>query len=137
MNEVRITFEEKPVVIKLAQGVPGKDGQDGAAATVRIGTVTAVAPDQPAAVRNRGTEQAALLDIDIPRGQPGDASSVPWGSVTGDIADQADLQAALSGKADAAGITLRPDYEIVPASQEPTDGVTALETGKLIFVYED
>lgn len=73
-----------------------------------------------------------------PVGPAGPAGpSAEWGEITGELARQADLQAALGAKADATGITLRPDYEIVPASQEPTDGVTALETGKLIFVYED
>lgn len=136
-NDIKISFIETPIVLRMHQGVSGKDGQDGDAATVRVGTVTTVAPTAPAAVRNTGTSHAAVLDFDIPKGDPGDASSVPWGNVTGDLEDQADLVAALALKADAAGITLRPDYDIVPDSQEPEDGVSALETGKLVFVYEE
>ena len=57
----------------------------------------------------------------------------------GDLASQntVDYTTDVTNKPTLGGIQVRPDYEIVPASQEPTDGVTALETGKLIFVYED
>lgn len=116
----------------LVKGIPGEPGDPGRAATIEVGTVRTVAPDQPAAVRNRGTTSAAIFDIDIPQGETG--SGAAWGGITGDIADQADLQAALNGKADAAGITLRPDYIISDVDLE--DGVSTLETGKLYFYYE-
>ena len=116
----------------LVKGIPGEPGDPGRAATIEVGTVRTVAPDQPAAVRNRGTSSAAVFDMDIPQGEAG--SGAAWGGITGDIADQADLQAALSGKADAAGITLRPDYIISDVDLE--DGVSTLETGKLYFYYE-
>lgn len=66
------------------QGVPGKDGKDGApgpqgtqgnpgaAATIRIGTVSTGAPGSAATVTNAGTENAAVFNFSIPRGEKGD-----------------------------------------------------------------
>lgn len=69
----------------LPQGAPGgdgSDGADGAAATITIGTVTTVAPGDPATVTNVGTSGAAILDFEIPQGDPGDV--VGPGSATAD-----------------------------------------------------
>ena len=52
-------------------GNPGKDGDDGKAATIQIGTVTTSAAGTQAAVTNTGTANAAVLDFVIPRGEPG------------------------------------------------------------------
>lgn len=52
-------------------GAPGKDGTDGApgkAATIQVGTVT---DGDTASVTNRGTENAAIFDFVLPRGQQG------------------------------------------------------------------
>ena len=52
-------------------GTPGKDGADGApgkAATIQVGTVT---DGDTASVTNRGTENAAIFDFVLPRGQQG------------------------------------------------------------------
>lgn len=52
-------------------GTPGKDGTDGApgkAATIQVGTVT---DGDTASVTNRGTENAAIFDFVLPRGQQG------------------------------------------------------------------
>lgn len=51
------------------QGIQGERGETG---TVFIGTVTTVAPSEPAAVTNSGTPQAAVLDFRIPRGESAD-----------------------------------------------------------------
>lgn len=56
-------------------GEPGPPGKDGAAATVSIGTVTTGDPDTPASVTNSGTENAAVLDFVIPKGEKGDPGS--------------------------------------------------------------
>ena len=90
----------------------------------------------------------------------GGVVSAAWGQITGTLANQTDLQSALTAKANTAdlgdlatqdsvdyatdvtnkptlgGIQVRPDYEIVDSTNEPTDGVTSLATGKIIFVYE-
>lgn len=61
-----------------------------------------------------------------------------WGSITGAMSNQTDLQDALDGKANAShthgGIEIRPDYVI--SSVDLTDGVSELESGKLYFYYE-
>lgn len=52
-------------------GTPGKDGTDGTpgkAATIQVGTVT---DGDTASVTNRGTENAAIFDFVLPRGQQG------------------------------------------------------------------
>lgn len=47
----------------------GTDGDDGAAATVAVGTVTTGAGGSAAAVNNSGTSNAAVLDFTIPAGK--------------------------------------------------------------------
>lgn len=56
------------------QGPPGPQGQQGepgAAATVTVGTVTTGEPGTDAIVTNSGTENAAVLDFTIPKGDTG------------------------------------------------------------------
>lgn len=55
-------------------GADGAPGKDGAAATVTVGTVTTGEPGTDAAVTNTGTENAAVLDFVIPKGDPGNSS---------------------------------------------------------------
>lgn len=56
----------------------------------------------------------------------------------GDLAtqDTVDYTTDVTNKPTLGGIQVRPDYEIVDSTNEPTDGVTSLATGKIIFVYE-
>lgn len=53
-------------------GEMGTPGKDGTAATVAVGTVTTGEPDTPASVTNSGTQNAAVLDFVIPKGEKGD-----------------------------------------------------------------
>ena len=56
------------------QGPPGPQGQQGepgAAATVTVGTVTTGEPGTDAIVTNSGTENAAVLNFTIPKGETG------------------------------------------------------------------
>lgn len=53
------------------EGPQGPQGDPGAAATVRVGTVTTGEPGTDAIVTNSGTESAAVLDFTIPRGETG------------------------------------------------------------------
>ena len=50
----------------------GEPGEDGAAATVRVGSTTTVNSDSRASVENVGTRTAAVLNFTIPRGEKGD-----------------------------------------------------------------
>ena len=54
-----------------ANGRDGKDGAPGAAATIQVGAVTTGEPGTQAQVVNVGTENAAMLQFTIPRGQHG------------------------------------------------------------------
>lgn len=53
-------------------GTDGAPGEDGAAATIQIGTVSALEPGEQATVENVGTENAAILNFGIPQGAQGD-----------------------------------------------------------------
>ena len=64
-------------------GAPGADGADGApgqAATIQVGQVTTGEPGTPASVTNVGTENAAIFDFVIPKGEPGESGG---GSISG------------------------------------------------------
>ena len=71
----------------LAFGIPkgdkgdtGATGQDGDAATITVGQVETLAPNQQAYVTNVGTSSAAIFNIGIPKGDKGES-----GSGTGDM----------------------------------------------------
>lgn len=55
-------------------GADGAPGKDGAAATVAVGTVATGEPGTQASVTNRGTENAAVLDFVIPKGEKGESA---------------------------------------------------------------
>lgn len=87
--KLKFTFEngdyiESPIITlpRGEKGENGKDGLDGEgiAATVEVGTVTTGAAGTNASVTNVGTEQKAILNFVIPRGDTGvgfdDASMV-------------------------------------------------------------
>ena len=61
-------------------------GPPGAAATVTVGTVTTGEPGTDALVTNSGTENAAVLNFTIPRGETGTAGAgVPDGGTVGQL----------------------------------------------------
>ena len=53
------------------QGPQGSKGNPGQNATIAIGTVTTLEPDQEATVQNTGTETNAVLAFGIPKGETG------------------------------------------------------------------
>lgn len=55
----------------VAEGQDGQDGNDGAAATIAVGTVTDSEPGGAAEVENVGTSSAAVFDFTLPRGNAG------------------------------------------------------------------
>ena len=57
------------------QGETGPQGADGDAATITVGTVTTLQPNQSAYVTNVGTSSAAIFNIGIPKGDKGDSGS--------------------------------------------------------------
>lgn len=58
-------------------GGPGPKGDD---ATIGIGVVTSLAPGSAPTVENVGTAQNAILNIGIPRGEPGTPGVTPTGA---------------------------------------------------------
>lgn len=58
------------------QGPKGEQGNDGKAATVSVGTVTTLPAGSNATVTNSGTEQNAVFDFGIPKGQDGNDGGV-------------------------------------------------------------
>lgn len=76
-------------------------GQPGAAATIRVGTVTTLPAGSDATVTNRGTPEAAIFDFGIPKGADGASE---WGDIGGTLSDQTDLQNALNAKANTADL---------------------------------
>ena len=58
-----------------ATGETGETGPTGPAATIRIGSVTTGDPGTEAEVTNSGTEEEAVFDFVIPRGEPGGGSA--------------------------------------------------------------
>lgn len=62
----------------------GNPGQNGAAATIQVGTVTTSEAGGEASVTNSGSSNAAVFDFVIPRGQTGPAGAgVPAGGTAG------------------------------------------------------
>lgn len=53
-------------------GPQGPVGPSGVSPTIRVGSVSSVDYDMPATVSNSGSDQAVVLDFQIPRGYPGD-----------------------------------------------------------------
>lgn len=70
------------------QGAKGDTGAKGDAATVNVGTVTTGEPGTPAAITNRGDENAAIFDFTIPKGDKGDQG------LKGDEGDKGDAGTA-------------------------------------------
>lgn len=66
--------------------LPGDQGDPGEAATVQIGTVFSLAPGAAPTVENVGTPNHAILEIGIPRGEPGTAAPVPVGGANSNAA---------------------------------------------------
>lgn len=60
-----------PKGAKGDKGDAGEDGAPGKAATIQVGEVTTGAAGTPASVSNVGTDEAAIFDFTIPRGDKG------------------------------------------------------------------
>ena len=88
---------------RLAFGIPkgdkgdtGAAGADGDAATIQVGQVETLQPNQPAYVQNVGTSAAAIFNIGIPKGEKGDSGSGS-GDMTASVYDPNGTVAAAGG----------------------------------------
>jgi hypothetical protein len=113
-------------------GIPGPEGDPGTAATIAVGTVTTVDPDDPATVTNSGTSAAAVFDFEIPKGDqgdqgdPGDAATIAVGTV--DTVGPSDPATVTNSGTSAAAVF---DFEI-PKGDQGDQG----DPGPAAFPYD-
>ena len=89
------------------KGSPGKDGDDGKAATIQIGTVTTGAAGSQATVTNTGTANAAVIDFTIPQGARGaDGVGIPAGGTEGQVLRKAGAEDYACEWAEPAGVDI-------------------------------
>ena len=93
------------------QGQTGPSGQDGITPVIVMlspsVTTLSAGSDATATVTIGGTIAAPTykFDFGIPRGEDGSTpTAIPWGSITGSLANQTDLVSALQGKANASAL---------------------------------
>ena len=87
-----------PATVTVNTGLPGPQGLPGTAATIAVGSVFAVPNGTPPTVTNVGTSSAAVFNFQLETGPQGPAGINTWGSITGTLSNQTDLQTALDGK---------------------------------------
>lgn len=136
-------------------GPEGPAGRDGIAATIAVGTTSTLQPGDDATVTNIGTSANAVFNFGIPKGEKGEdgrdgaiqytagtgisisdenvisatggGGSSTWGSITGTLSDQTDLQNALNAKQNTLtagdGITITSDT--ISADIKPADFFTS------------
>ena len=123
--KLKFTFEngdfvESPVITlpRGEKGEAGKDGLDGQgiAATVEVGTVTTGAAGTNASVTNVGTEQRAILNFVIPRGDTGatgEAGAEGSAGVGFDDADTISINdGAINITAGDNGVNIKASFEV-------------------------
>lgn len=107
-----------------------ESGEPGASASITVGTVTTLATGSSATVTNSGTAQNAILDFGIPMGATGSGTSSLWGSITGTLSTQTDLQNALDLKANLAS----PTFTGVPTVPTASVGTNTTQAASTAFV---
>lgn len=68
----------KHVAFGIPAGQTGPKGDTGATPDISIGTVTTGAPGTEASATMTGTSESPVLNLTIPRGDPGDLDNIPW-----------------------------------------------------------
>lgn len=84
-NVSTITINKKDGTQKSVDVYDGKDGTqgvDGLSATIQVGNVTTLEPGENATVTNVGTENNAIFNFGIPKGEPGQDGSGGGGGIT-------------------------------------------------------
>lgn len=84
-NQVKVYFDVAAgdvLDMLVLASVKGDKGDQGEAATVRVGTVTIGADENSASVSNSGSPTEAVFDFTIPRGPAGAAATISVGTVT-------------------------------------------------------
>lgn len=79
----------KHVAFGIPTGQTGPKGDTGATPDISIGTVTTGAPGTEASATMTGTSESPVLNLTIPRGDPGGLDNIPWYTDTPSAAGQA------------------------------------------------
>lgn len=159
--KLKFTFEngdfiESPVITlpRGEKGEPGKDGLDGEgiAATIEVGTVTTGAAGTNACVTNVGTEQRAILNFVIPRGDTGASGEQGSAGVGFDDADEISINdGSINITAGDNGVNIEASFEVavgeeileIPSSMYlPLKGSESIvidvdESGEFVEVHLD
>lgn len=106
-------------------------GPSGAPATVEIGSVTTLEPDQPATVVNSGTESNVILEFGIPKGEPG-ASGLDPAQNLADVDDAATALANLGGAPAAQTYTKTEVDTLLGGKADATDVYTKEEVDEAL-----
>lgn len=108
----------------------GKKGDPGEPNVLTIGTVTTVAPDQPAAAEITGETPAQVLNLSIPQGkvgEPGPANVLTVGTVTTGLpTDPASVEITGESPAQVLNMTIP---QGTPGKVQTVDSITAVGAG--------
>ena len=101
--------------------------------SVSVGNVTTLPAGSQATVENVGTEENAIFDFGLPKG---DAGSM-WGELSGDIGDQADLSEILTNQEAAINVKAplsSPALTGTPTAPTAVDGTNTAQIATTAFV---
>lgn len=101
--------------------------------SVSVGNVTTLPAGSQATVENVGTEEHAIFDFGLPKG---DAGSM-WGELSGDIGDQADLSEILTNQEAAINVKAplaSPALTGTPTAPTAVDGTSSSQIATTAFV---
>ena len=148
----------KMIVRSNERGPKGDKGDRGEAATIEAGNAYSIEPGAQPSVINTGTSSDAVFDFYIPKGDPGEdgldgavrytagtgiritsdnkieatgAVATVWGSITGDIANQSDLQTEIQGAASGAETAAKTYTDTKLADYTKTSDLPAVNNGTL------
>lgn len=97
VNTLKSAVDNIPAGPQGPQGEPGTPGAAGANASVTVGSTTTGAAGSNAAVTNSGTEQNAVFNFTIPRGEKGDTGAAGSQGTQGPKGDTGDAGATGAG----------------------------------------
>lgn len=114
---VNVDASDRMIIFSGQPGVDGKQGPQGVAGRVMVGTTTTLPAGSQATVTNRGSNTNAILDFGIPKGEDGEGAPV-WGNIGGTLANQTDLRIALNGKANSADLGTMSSVDDAPSDSK-------------------
>lgn len=111
-------------------GPQGDEGPEGPPNTLTIGTVTTGASGAPATASITGTSPNQVLNLSLPKGDPGSAGSVDWVDITNKppVATESYVDAAVAGVVDTAPSTLDTLNELAAALGDDPNFATTVST---------